>query len=868
MFHEANAFNQDIGDWNTSSVTNMASMFTYSPFNQDIGGWDVSNVTSFEGMFTFDTSFNQDISAWDLSSATTINGIFLGASSFNQDIGNWNTSSVTGAGFISALQSATSFNQDIGDWDVSNATTLQHMFLGATSFDQDLSGWCVSNIQTESIDFSTDSALSESNKPLWGTCPTCNIASSVTTGALSQTVTQSTAIVTTTIDFTTTCTGTLGVTTSGLPPGILSSISSNSITLYGFPSNQASGTYNYSIQASNTSGTSSATVTGTLTVSNSTALDIIDKVRIIDVYSPSDDRIYSRGEQISINIVFSDLVYVTGSPYIEIDTGWRVGRALYSGGSGTSTLTFEYTVTEYDEVSGISYINQNSLVQGGRLVPWGSSSSGGVFTVGAQYSGYDNNIVSGLDSNVLQVYPLGNEGDSQGFAAYRKDNSFITWGSPDVGALYPNTDTQQKENIGTISSDVLQNYLDGNIIDVTTTYRSLAILKNDGSVSTWGDCDCSDLFTWEIGTTCSIDIESNRGNEVRFCPGESIEIILDVEYFNCGLEYDNLDGSRPTSAPSYQNIGDLSWEWLQQDGIYRPRIYGVPSGTQTISFEMYSIEDRNVKGEIEIRLIEDSNICSTSFQTNAFTDVVSRVNSISTSINQNGIGNKLQSEVLKVYASATSFAALKKDGTVVTWGNPRAGGLGDGVNGSNYNMDESTPINQIKNVKSLHVTDRAIAALKYDGSVITWGGVGDGFDNKSGGDSSLVSSSLSNSVSQVFSTGRAFAALKSDGSVITWGGDDYGGDSSSVSTQLQSNVIHIFTTRFAFAALKSDGSLVVWGNSVYGPGDSSSVSSQLQSGVVDVQSTEGAFAALKNDGSIVVWGRSGWGNNLGNISSN
>ncbi|MBA4457774.1 hypothetical protein FHK99_17525, partial [Cylindrospermopsis raciborskii CS-506_B] len=70
----------------------------------------------------------------------------------------------------------------------------------------------------------------------------------------------------------------------------------------------------------------------------------------------------------------------------------------------------------------------------------------------------------------------------------------------------------------------------------------------------------------------------------------------------------------------------------------------------------------------------------------------------------------------------------------------------------------------------------------------------------------------------------AFAALKSDGSVVTWGESSNGGDSSSVSSSLTSGVTQIFSTLSAFAALKSDGSVVTWGDSSYG-GDSSSVSS-------------------------------------------
>jgi surface protein len=54
-----NAFNQPIGDWDVSNVTNMEYMLSgCSNFNQDISTWDVSNVTNMEGMFHSASSFN------------------------------------------------------------------------------------------------------------------------------------------------------------------------------------------------------------------------------------------------------------------------------------------------------------------------------------------------------------------------------------------------------------------------------------------------------------------------------------------------------------------------------------------------------------------------------------------------------------------------------------------------------------------------------------------------------------------------------------------------------------------------------------------------------------------------------------------
>jgi len=54
-------------------------------------------------------------------------------------------------------------------------TDMYAMFADARSFNQNISEWCVTNIVSEPTNFSTDSPLSESNKPVWGTCPTAGL---------------------------------------------------------------------------------------------------------------------------------------------------------------------------------------------------------------------------------------------------------------------------------------------------------------------------------------------------------------------------------------------------------------------------------------------------------------------------------------------------------------------------------------------------------------------------------------------------------------------------------------------------------------------------------------------------------------------
>jgi surface protein len=204
MFHGASSFNHPIGNWDTTRLNNITSMFedaksfnqpienwvgfgtsikgaieshncmiirnafkgaesfnqslknwkikTYNPynlfenaksFNGDLNGWKL--YESLTNLFKGAESFNQPLNTWDVSDVIGMQSLFKGAKSFNKDLSKWDMSNVYQC--ESLFYGASSFNQDIGKWDVSNVTTMQNMFREASSFNQDISGWDVSNVK-------------------------------------------------------------------------------------------------------------------------------------------------------------------------------------------------------------------------------------------------------------------------------------------------------------------------------------------------------------------------------------------------------------------------------------------------------------------------------------------------------------------------------------------------------------------------------------------------------------------------------------------------------------------------------------------------------------------------------------------------
>lgn len=179
----------------------------------------------------------------------------------------------------------------------------------------------------------------------------------------------------------------------------------------------------------------------------------------------------------------------------------------------------------------------------------------------------------------------------------------------------------------------------------------------------------------------------------------------------------------------------------------------------------------------------------------------------------------------QVACGGSHTGAVKTDGTLWMWGNNNSGCLGN-----NLVFDgRSSPIQVTGTNWSLIDTgfDRT-AAIKTDGTLWTWG------VNSSGelGDNSTVNRS---SPVQIFGGGTnwkdvkisssAMAAIKTDGTLWTWGSQSFGflGDNSpfNKSSPVQTvaggtNWLSIATGSESCAAIKTDGTLWVWGNNGQG----------------------------------------------------
>ncbi len=97
---------------------------------------------------------------------------------------------------------------------------------------------------------------------------------------------------------------------------------------------------------------------------------------ILSITRNSDLGTYNLGDTISVNVVFSAAVTVTGTPQLGLAIGTDTLQANYASGSGTSTLVFDYEVaTGNEDTDGIRVISDGLTLNGGTITSSGTAAT-------------------------------------------------------------------------------------------------------------------------------------------------------------------------------------------------------------------------------------------------------------------------------------------------------------------------------------------------------------------------------------------------------------------------------------------------------------------------------------------------------------
>ncbi len=431
--------------------------------------------------------------------------------------------------------------------------------------------------------------------------------------------------------------------------------------------------------------------------------------------------------------------------------------------------------------------------------------------------------------------------------------------------------------------------------------NSIAALKDDGSVVAWGYKEQGGDPTGKASPSASIKTLSDSNND--YVADELSSDVVDLYYSIFAFCAQKSDGSLVTWGDQTRG-GDILGETSPGTNIKTLADSNSNGQADLLEGGVKKVEG-NVYGFAALR--SDNSVVTWGDGENGgdATGVTTATNHSLPDVNMNGVADLLESGVSEIVPGRWSFAVIKENGSVVSWGHRDFGGDQTGASGGG----NTTPLADLNSngiadllesgVEKIVPNYRAFAAIKSDQSVVAWGHQSEGGDPTriNGGnygylpdlDSNGIADLLESQVTEVFRTRGAFGALKQDGSLVVWGNAGRGGDptdltgvgagvktladlnSNFIADILESGVEKVFSNRDAFAAIKTGGQAVVWGGISRG-GDPINQSSQpnvgslidndsngradiLESGVVKVFASEHALAALTEDGAVVAWGQ-------------
>ncbi|MCH7852106.1 MAG: T9SS type A sorting domain-containing protein, partial [Candidatus Marinimicrobia bacterium] len=196
------------------------------------------------------------------------------------------------------------------------------------------------------------------------------------------------------------------------------------------------------------------------------------------------DGYYKAADEVTIQVVLSEAVFVSGTPQLTLETGTSDAIVDYSSGSGTDTLEFVYTISIGETSSDLYYVNISSLALSGGTI---ADTAGNDLVLTLPTPGSANSlggdkalVIDTMAPSVTLSYSdtLASKGDTVNITATFTE---VTLATPQIAFAYQATsvsatvmDTTVDDTIFTY--DVIIPTVDGNdgAVTITITASDLA----------------------------------------------------------------------------------------------------------------------------------------------------------------------------------------------------------------------------------------------------------------------------------------------------------------------------------------------------------------------------------------------------------
>jgi hypothetical protein len=348
------------------------------------------------------------------------------------------------------------------------------------------------------------------------------------------------------------------------------------------------------------------------------------------------------------------------------------------------------------------------------------------------------------------------------FAALKSDNTVVTWGCALHGG-----DSSEVELI--------------NVEKIFSNKKSFAALKSDNTIVTWGNCLCpynTDYYENIINTNIIINVETIFNTDNAFAAltydkkiitwGHSIyggdSSLIKNKLVNIKMIY-----STNSAFAALNYDGEVySWGSCNTHNIFQEELFNVNTITCTDDIFMILKNDNTI-----VIWGSPAGLVSYDIQDNIDSKLVVPPN----------VG-----AVLQVFSYYCKFIVLCEKGFLFEIDTLKCY---DETNANTLKCDLITNAHTLKchlindetNVKAMYKSGYSFAALRNDGTVYTWG------SSENGGDSSYVQKHLTN-IKYIVSTSHSFAAVKNNDDVVVWGCNH--GD--TILNDIYTNIENVFCT--------------------------------------------------------------------------